>query len=70
MLNDNTLTLLKSALFSHAYTAFESYRRLKAEEPSCDWSLERRTFLALWGVIEAAGLEEEYYEWKESPEHD
>lgn len=59
-------TTLKTALFLHAKEAFETYRRLKAEEPTCSWELERRTFLALWGVIKDAGLQEEYYEWRDT----
>ena len=67
---DNTMPTLKSMLFHHAKEAFENYRRLNEEEPSCSWELERRTFLALWQVIKDAGLEEEYSKWKGDAHHD
>ncbi len=51
---------LKTILFEKTAAALETYQRSKAQEPNADWELDRRTFCALYGVIEESGLEDEY----------
>lgn len=57
---------LREVLFTKAADALENYQKQKAAEPDADWELDRRTFVALFDVIVEAGLEDEYYSWKEA----
>lgn len=55
---------LKATLFSKVFDAFETLQREKRIFPNEDHELSRRTFCALWDVVEAAGLDDEYYSWR------
>ncbi len=55
---------LKTILFEKTAAALETYQRSKREEPDADWEIDRRTFCALYEVIEESGMEDEYKEWK------
>lgn len=57
---------LKELLFQKTNEAFEAYQRCQRHCPEADWELYRRTFCALYGLIDEAGLEEEYQTWKEA----
>ena len=54
---------LKIMLFERTAAALEIYKQSKVD-PEADRELERRSFCALFQLIEDAGLEDEYYEWK------
>lgn len=51
------------ALFSKTYTELINFHRAQEGTPEHDKCLA--SFKALWAVIEEAGLEDAYEEWKE-----
>lgn len=57
---------LRTVLYSRTADALENYQRVCKAEPDADWELDRRSFVALFNVIEEAGLEDDYYAWKEA----
>ncbi len=55
---------LQEVLFRKAFEAFETLQREKRIFPDEKHELARRTFCTLWDVIEAAGLSDQYCEWR------
>ena len=55
---------LKTILFRHTLEALEEYIRVRKPPICADGELERTIFCTLFRVVEDAGLEDEYYEWK------
>ena len=58
------MTDLKAILFRKVYEAFETLQREKRLFPEAEHELSLRTFCSLWDVIEAAGLVDEYQDWR------
>lgn len=57
---------LKKILFIKALAALDSYQAaVKARYPSEEAKFRHERFCAIWDIIEEAGLDEEYEEWKE-----
>ena len=57
---------IKKILFIKALAALEAYQAaVAARFPSDEAKLRHQRFCAIWDVIEEAGLDQEYEEWKE-----
>ena len=57
---------LKKILFIKAMAALEAYQAAVSAKPSADETkIRHERFCAIWDVIEAAGLDQEYEVWKE-----
>ena len=57
---------LKTLLFEKTAAALAALQTEKERWPGEEHELTRRTFCALYELVEEAGLEDEYYAWKEA----
>ena len=57
---------LKTLLFKKTAAALATLQSEEKRWPEEDHELSRRTFCALYELIEEAGLEDDYYAWKEA----
>lgn len=57
---------LKKLLFIKAMAALEAYQAAVSAKPSSpETKIRHERFCAIWDIIEAAGLDQEYEVWKE-----